>query len=427
MTVCRLRLSISRRELQHLPPTDFVWQPPPASSSFRTDLAPGCEQFHGARRVNVEFVRLAVLAYLVDRTTPRPNRGWLRHLDLHVPVWDPEPWVQIAEALAGLLGFLTCDQWRLAFYRARTPRAPEVGPTLAGPVVSLFSGGADSLAGAIITRAELDEAPVLVSHRDSGAQGRLIHELAAIWGIHPAWVPVTIGKKKTQIGSGESFGTEWSSRSRSLLFVSLGLAVASGLRVPLRIAENGFASINPPMGGERRGALSTRTTHPWYLWRLRELLEQVGAHAAIENPSVGETKGQMFQRVARLIGPEEASRLLSASHSCARGGDRRFAGVAGAHHCGVCFGCLVRRAAFLSSGLADQTVYVVGDLATPVASPAHGWYTGKRASDLQAVRFAVSRGVDPGEITRILPPNTDATAAVDVARRGLAELGALVL
>lgn len=431
MTIHRMRLSVGSRQLDRLPTTDFVWRPPPSNSSFRTDIAPGLEQFSGARRANIEFVRVAVLAYLVDRTTPRPYQGWLRHLEIHVPVWEPDPWTAAADELAEVLGFLTSDQWRLTFYKARTPRAPELDPAPTGPAASLFSGGADSLAGAIITRADLGDAPILVSHRDasavSGAQDRLAAKLAVLWGADLSRAAATVGRKSAQIGSGEPFGEELSSRSRSFLFVALGLAVASASGVPLRIPENGFASINAPMGGERRGALSTRTTHPWYLWRLGHALERVGAHTDIENPFSTSTKSQMYERVVAIIGADQASALLSEADSCARGGDLRFAGVKGARHCGVCFGCLVRRAAFLASGVDDLTIYAVDDLAMPLGSLAHGWYNEKRARDLQAVRYAAARGVDAAEVTRTLPPHVDSTSAVDIVKRGLAELGALVL
>ncbi len=429
MSSHRLLLSISRRELTRLQPADFVWRTTPGDSSFRTDITPGLEQFEGAQRANIEFVRLAVLSYLVDRTTPRPNRGWLRELELHVPVWNPDTWLSIAPELAGLLGFLTSDSWTLKFERARTPRSPFSRPAPMGPVAALFSGGADSLAGAIVARDDLGAAPVLVSHRDwsivTGAQNRLVNALGDLWGAEPPTASAVVGRDRHQVGSGLAFGEEPTSRSRSLLFVALGLAIASASGIPLRIPENGFASINPPMGGERRGALSTRTTHPWYLWRLRQLLERVGAHAEIETPFASQTKSEMFTRVSDLLGSEEASTLLSASHSCARG-DLRFAAVHGATHCGVCFGCLVRRAAFRAAGLLDRTVYVVADLSTPLGAVG-GWYSEKRSRDLQAVRYAATRGVDRAEVVRSIPPDGDPEEAIRVATRGLAELGDLVL
>ena len=429
MSTHRLLLSVPRRELVRLPATDFLWRTPPASSSFRTDIGPRLHEAADAPRPNVEFARLAVLAYLVDRTTPRPHGSWLREFDLQVPVWDPAPWLGAAAALQRLLGFLTSDWWRLTFVRARTPRAQTSRPAPAGPAAALFSGGADSLAGALIFEHQTGTSPILVSHRDwplvTGVQNALTAKLTEFWGNPPPAFSATIGRSRNQLGSGEAFGQEETSRARSLLFVALGLAIAAQSGVPLRISENGFAALNPPMGGERRGALSTRTTHPWYLAELQRILDRVGAHSAIENPFAYHTKAEMFAQVAANHGRDVASKLLSASHSCARG-DNRFAAVEGALHCGVCFGCLVRRAAFVGSGLTDHTVYVIDDLDTPVGARG-SWYSEKRRRDLQAVRYAAYRGVDPVEVTRNLPTSFDPAGAIDVAARGLEELAELVL
>ena len=428
MTANRLLLSVSKRALRRLAPTDFVWRAPPEESSFRTDIGPALNQCSGAPRENVEFLRLAVLAYLVDRTTRRPPGRWLRDLSLQVPVWTPEPWVEVAGELESLLGFLTSDRWHFSFVRSRTPRPHDTEPAPAGPGVTLFSGGADSLAGALIAERELGAPPVLVSHRDwslvTGAQNALIAELTDLWGHAPPTFSALVGRSPGQIGTGIEFGQEETSRARSLLFVALGLAVAGACGVPLRIPENGFASLNPPMGGERRGALSTRTTHPLYVSELRRILSRVGAYAEIDNAFADQTKAEMFARVAADLGSERASTLLSASHSCARG-DVRFAGVEGAKHCGVCYGCLVRRAAFLGAGLTDETTYVIDDLTTPAG--AVEWYSEKRRRDLQAVRYAAHRGVDVAEVTRNLPAEVDPGTAIDTATRGLNELGALVL
>ena len=429
MTSHRLLLGVDRRSLRRLPATDFVWRPPPGTSSFRTDIGPRLSECATTPRRNVEFLRLAVLAFLTDRTTPRPDGSWTRDLELQVPVWDSEPWQAAAPDLERMLQFLTYDRWSIAFVPSRTPRGGSVQPAPQGPAAALFSGGADSLAGALLDAERFGEPPILVSHRDwsitTGYQNNLIAELSKMWGRKPPHFSALIGRSERQIGSGSEFGKETTSRARSLLFIGLGLAAAGAAGVPLRIPENGFASLNPPMGGERIGALSTRTTHPWYLSELSRILGSVGAHSQLENPHANRTKSEMFKEVAELLGVLEASRLLSASHSCARG-DVRFAKVPGVSHCGVCFGCLVRRAAFLSSGIPDLTTYLVDDFDTEIGA-LDGWYGEKRRRDLQAVRYAAARGIDPGDVTRSLPAGADVQEAIGVASRGLGELAELVL
>src|SRR5262249_51932596 len=136
-------------------------------------------------------------------------------------------------------------------------------------------------------------------------------------------VAVHLARRTTRF-DGSKWPTEPSSRSRSLLFLALGLAVASIHGVPLWIPENGFASINPPLGSERLGSLSTRTTHPTFLQGLTAALAKVGAHSAIENPFAGSTKGEMFQMAAGLVGADAASKFLISTHSCGLTGQRAF-------------------------------------------------------------------------------------------------------
>ena len=204
MTSHRLLLSISKRNLQRLPATDFLWCSPPKESSFFTDIGPRLGKCRGARRRNVEFLRLAALVYLVDRTTPRPRWGWLRELRVRVPVWEPDPWNQVAMEIEGILGFLTCDRWRIEFVGSRTPRSDTPSETLVGPAVALFSGGADSLVGAILAEGDLGTSPILVSHWDwprvAGFQNALSDELMGLWGYSPPRFQVRVGRSKTPVG-----------------------------------------------------------------------------------------------------------------------------------------------------------------------------------------------------------------------------------
>ena len=65
----------------------------------------------------------------------------------------------------------------------------------------------------------------------------------------------------------------------------------------LVIPENGFMSLNPPLLPERRGALSTRTTHPSFLAQLREVLDVVGIDVELDVPFAALTKGETFRLV----------------------------------------------------------------------------------------------------------------------------------
>lgn len=289
-----LRLSVPEAPKPAELRENFYWTAE-GPSSFEAPYGPRLGKLGPVRPENVDFVRLALLVFAADRTTLRSGGGsnWSqREFRLRVPVGKPEPWLAAKAELERLLDFLTGDAWTLEFYRARPPKEPVAKqlPLVAPKRVVLLSGGADSAVGALLSRSQLagDEGHLLLSHVGAKNLAPIQRDVATtaeklIPG--PAQVHVQIGLRRSskQI-DGSPFANEPSSRSRSLLLLSLGLAAASVDGVPLWIPENGFASLNPPLDPNRRGSLSTRTTHPAFLDGLAQILSGVGAHGEIQNP-----------------------------------------------------------------------------------------------------------------------------------------------
>jgi hypothetical protein len=141
---------------------------------------------------------------------------------------------------------------------------------------------------------------------------------------------------------------ELSMRSRSLLYLALGLAAAAsfGSNTPLIIPENGWISLNPPLTWNRLGSCSTRTTHPYFLEQLTGLWREAGLVNPLVNPYENLTKGEVVRRCRNrdLLG-----QLFGASVSCARPVVSRWQGRA-AGSCGYCYPCLMRRAALHTLG-----------------------------------------------------------------------------
>lgn len=399
-------------------------------STFTTGVGPSLGALGPVPALNIDVVRIAVAAFAADRSVLREGQGsnWnQRHLALTIPVSDPGVWTTVADELAGVLGFLSGDRWTLAFTQEQ---APEEAVALlhtgdAPKRVVLLSGGADSAIGGLYSRSILspDDRHILLSHFNNTMlapiQRRIASEITRMLpGPTQEHVVVHLGRGSQRI-NGTTYPSEPTSRSRSLLFLALGLAVAAPHQVPLWIPENGFASLNPPLGPERLGSLSTRTTHPTFLQNLSAVLTKTGAHAVIENPFESSTKGEMFQRVVDLVGANEASGFLSGTHSCALTGQR-------AHHisaevpCGICFGCVLRRASFAASGVADATTYIA-----PSSDPAvQTWLDGKSVE--QPVRNFIRRGVRARDVATLsLPADYAIRDALDLCRRGIVELSRL--
>ena len=414
---------------------DFVWQrPTDGLSSMMVNIGPYLEDLGTVPLVNREAVWLTAAAFLTDRTVRRP-KGWERQLELIIPSAEPDAWSAISDDLDGLLSFLTSDRWKVTV----VPHVPESRELLhsdepeqcpdsrfdmrGSDAVCLFSGGADSVCAAVKALAERRNV-TLISHWDfaghSGIQSRLVNDLRRLFGVDIPHLSVNLGRRKQQPGAG-TFPDEPSRRSRSALFIALGLAVASARGgVPLLIGENGFTSLNTPLASERRGAHSTRTTHPKFLRQLRGIFEAVGAHSDFTSPYADMTKGEMFSSVSDTIGQEQASALLSTSHSCAHLRRAKNFGLAATFQCGVCFGCLVRRAAFVASGLDDRTSYLVTDLNRHQRNE---FLASKAKADIETMRYAVGRHFGMADILSLdLPDSYDLDGALDLVRRGFREL-----
>lgn len=420
-----LTADVSREEAA----SSFYWLTE-RRSSFTPGIGPSLGVLGDVPPLNIDLARIALTVFAADRSVLRKRGGsnWnQRDLELHIPVSDTVAWEAVADELASVIGFLSGDHWSLTFTEAQAPveavRMPNLDTSPARVV--LLSGGADSAIGGLYSRSLLGEGEqhIVLSHFSNTMlapiQQRVVSEIERlIPGPAQQHVVTHLGRREKRI-DGSSYPTEPTSRSRSLLFLALGLAVASVHGVPLWIPENGFASINPPLGPERLGSLSTRTTHPAFLEGLSGVLRKVGAHGVIANPFRTSTKGEMFQRAVDLVGAEEASRFLSATHSCALTGQRAHR-ISQEVSCGICFGCVLRRASFAASGVNDSTSYIA-----PSTDPAvQRWLDGKSVE--QQVRNFMRRGVKARDLATLgLPQSSPLRDALDLCQRGINELRSL--
>jgi hypothetical protein len=410
----------------------FFWVRDSTRDSFVSTLLPRHEAlgprlgaFGPVADANVDLVRLAVMVYAADRSTLRRvgSTNWSqRELSLEVPVSEPSQWEPVRIQLQRLLGFLSGDTWTLAFRKALAPKEQVSDNRFAGAKRTvLLSGGADSAVGALLSRHGLGDAPqVLVSHVGlttlAPVQQRTAQRISElIDGPTQFHQQIHLSRHRKQY-EGTRFPDETSTRTRSFLFLAFGLAIASMDGLPLWIPENGFASLNLPMTADQRGSLSTRTTHPLFLEQLATLASAAGAHAQIENPLSGMTKGEMFRRVGELVGDDAASGFLSATHSCGHTGHRNFK-ISPRQQCGVCYGCLLRRASFLAADLQDRTSY----LSTRTTDRPDDYLRSKSMEP--SLRAFLTRGLRSSDLASLtLPATYPMAAARDICERAVAEL-----
>lgn len=421
----------------------------------RLDLVPGERTLdHGIGRALGDLVRLGVypteagvdvlvLAAHVHAADTRVSRdsesqdGWTRELRLVVPVSDPDRWTAAAPIFVRMLNFLTGDRWSLGF-RARPRRYARVAPTPPGKLIgppfndlALFSGGLDSLIGAI-DAIEAGRTPLLISHAGEGAtsdaQTTIFDALKAQYPANPfqrlrLWMAFPDSFVRGSAG-------EKTTRGRSFLFFALGVFAGSGLDGPftLKVPENGLIAVNVPLDPLRLGALSTRTTHPFYIARWNDALTALSIEGRIENPHWDKTKGEM---VAACANDALLRRLTPSSLSCAAPTKGRWQGLS-TQHCGYCLPCLIRRAA-LVKGFgpgADPTVYTIDDLTARALDTRQSEGVQVRSFQLAIERLRARPTLAPILIHKPGPlfdesPVRQASLA-GVYQRGLEEVGALL-
>lgn len=377
--------------------------------------------------IAVDLVHLGMAVYSADLRVNRKHGKdrWSRDFVLHIPVAEPARWLTTAPLLSRMLRYLTGDNWELCF-RERVPlTAPPPGQPLLTPpqAVSLFSGGLDSLVGAI-DLLHSGTTVALVGHHGAGITNDI--QQTVLQSLRPRYAAsITDFMFYVQPPRSNARDGESSMRSRSILFLSLGIAVAATLGdgTPLYVAENGLISLNVPLTRSRSGSSSTRTTHPHFLGLLRDLLITLGVNVPIETPYRFKTKGEMLRECLDQATLAQAS---AQSMSCSHPESGRFRGRSPSQHCGYCVPCIIRRASLHAAGL-PQSQYSIDVLTHP---PGADTKTGR---DLRAFHMAIERLAD-AQPTRFLfdvmstgpLPPSDAAHYADVYRRGMAEVRGLL-
>lgn len=383
-------------------------------------------------------IDLALFAAVLTAADTRISRAldsqdsWTREIDLYVPVDEPDVWNAHASLLERTLRFLTGDIWRV-FFRVRHRDYREIvarpNDLVGAPFTSvcLFSGGLDSFVGAVDLLAA-KEKPLFVSHywdASTGSQKLCAQRIGKVYGeMDSRHVRAHVGFADSLV---KGSAPEKTTRGRSFLFLALAALAASGLSSPtIYIPENGLISLNVPLDSLRLGAWSTRTTHPFYLARWQELLDQLGISAMIANPYRFKTKGEMLigcanQSLVKQYGAETIS--------CSSVTKARWKGLPPGH-CGYCVPCLIRRAAFARAFKKDGTTYSLSNLSAKPLDGKTAEAEHIRSFQLIGRRLARQPGLaeilvhKPGPLSDY--PTKDIAEYAAVFKRGIEEVNSIL-
>ena len=327
----------------------------------------------------LDLLEIAAYVFAADRLTPRgPKRAveyqsWSRSLHFIVKVRDYEFWRQpdIGDALRAVLCFATGDNdHKFTFQPGHaTPptslfdREDFQMPVTGDPSVMLFSGGIDSLAGAVQRLEQTGENVCLVSHLSQVGTIKTQRALAAaLQRCYPG--RVSPYQFKTNLQGVRS--KEETQRSRPFLFGSIAFALATAFGLErFYVYENGVTSLNLARREDLINARASRTTHPQTVGLLASLFSLIAERSfTIEAPFLWHTKSDV---VAYL---KESGRgdLLTSSVSCSH----TYNSGTSATHCGECFQCLDRRIGVYGAGaesLDNESLYAANIMTSGIPSP----------------------------------------------------------
>ena len=385
---------------------------------LRTTIGPWFQEWGTPSPMAVSLARIGVGIFLADRMVRRPKRLLRRALAITVHVPASAEVEALVPTIERLLHWVSGDDWTIRLVHDGHDRPDDAAIAPLARRVGLLSGGLDSFCGALISRSG---SIVYLGHGDA-PNVRATQDDVVDWfaendrgiDMRTAWLlPPTRA------------GREPSRRSRAVFFVLLAVALADASgATEIEIPENGFTSLNPPLGPNRGGVWTTRSTHPRTMELFDELLTASGLGIRLVNPHLSRTKGELVSAASNAAaGLPNFTGALGKTQSCAKA-DGRFYGGKPKENCGLCFACIVRRGGVLAALGTDPTPYLVDTL--PANNRAE--LIARRRSDINAIRSIVARGISEERLLATGPFGMmPFDEAYDLVNRSLRELARVPL
>lgn len=307
-----------------------------------------------------DLIEIASLVYAADCAIGRgtgwdykTNReSWSRQFHFVIPVRDINFWnsEEINASIRKILAHLSSDEYSFEFikyvnkdniklYFDKTGQNPSDFSGINR--VALFSGGLDSLSGAIDCLSK-QENVILVGHKPASLikkqQEALFNALNNRFSPKSYYIPIVINKAKY-------LGREHTQRTRSFLYASIASVVSNISNCStISFFENGVTSLNLPIADEVIQSRASRTTHPLFFHNYNLFLNKFSINnASINNPFHLKTK----RDIVELIVSNNCGELIAKSRSCSHSMNLS----SNQKHCGFCGQCIDRRLALLSANI----------------------------------------------------------------------------
>ena len=323
----------------------------------------------------LDLLQIAAYVYCADRLVNRGERSsvnnsaWARSFEFHIPVFDIDFWSndKVSMKMGEALKFMTGDRrYQFSFEAAMVSPIEDKVVQLSlfsneyatideaeKTDVMLFSGGLDSLAGAIQRLNDYPERKLcLVSHKSSNTtthtQNIIVKYLQDSYGNRVTQYGFECHNKKNAPSRDET------QRTRMFLFSSIAFAICNCYnKKEFFVYENGITSINLPKQGDVINARASRTTHPKTVGLLRDFFMLFNKNFDIKMPYYNQTKADIF-KVFRTYHEEN---IITSSVSCSSTRKPQTTST----HCGCCSQCIERVFAAYASSLVEYDVVYAYD------------------------------------------------------------------
>jgi len=306
----------------------------------------------------LDLLELAGYIFGMDRCISRGKHdsveyhAWSRNITLKQKVRDFDFWDSkiVKELLSDVLTFMLGDNDITLEFEAGHDTPPvdlfdksdfSISEGDSPIDVTLFSGGLDSLAGALELLANSKNRIILASHQSNNTtkktQNRIVEVLKEKY-------PNRISHYHYRCHLMDKRATDETQRSRSFLFTSIAFALASAHKQSsFCVFENGITSLNLRRREDLANSRASRTTHPRTIKKLEQFFSLVnGAKFTIKHPYLFKTKSDVLEIISNL-----EPGLLASTVSCTK---TNFA-KGESTHCGECFQCIDRRLASYSRNM----------------------------------------------------------------------------
>lgn len=382
---------------------------------------------------SLDVLFFSIYIHLIDNLLPRDKLAvdnWQREIQISIPVSEPLAWNQNANTIVEALDFLTGDEWHINFYELSekyfVSEELDLADTISIKNICLLSGGMDSLVGAIDLIQRSDNI-LFVSHYDGA--GANSNDQKDIFNTFENDTEKNIYLSQFHVYDSDIFYQvhDGNLRARSLLFLGFAIFHAINFNVEqVFLPENGLISINLPLNESRTSSNSTRTTHPYFIKKLKDFLSGIGINVEIVNLYQEKTKGEMLTECKnRTLLDRLINKTTSCSHSKRKGQWTRKKKSDGSKNCGYCIPCLIRRASVYHYGLNTIETYGVDLNAIELKLDKNRKRLSKVPTDLLALINFLNKKYDLEQYVREISLIADINHREEIAlmlKRGYGEL-----